>query len=164
GSRVERLAEYPDPAHDITSANLVRSLRGDELGVWVANRGWYLFPIDPTSHTLGSPLYQSPADLAAIPAPCAADAEGFLLGGAPSLEPSLRFPAGAEELTARRVDAQFLWSARGLCTRALAADTETQIKRTAVGSTASEKPHSTVPLTVTERRPQGRRWGYVCAP
>ncbi|MEO6601294.1 MAG: hypothetical protein ABIQ16_15560, partial [Polyangiaceae bacterium] len=94
GSRVERLADYPDAAHDITSANLVRGIRGDELGVWVANRGWYLYPIDPVSHAVGTPLYQSPADLAVIPAPCAPDADGFLLGGSPSLEPSLRFPVG----------------------------------------------------------------------
>ncbi len=173
GSRIERLAEYPDAAHDITAANLVRGVRGDELGIWVASRGWYLYPIDPLSHAVGTPLYQSPADLAVIPAPCAADADGFLLGGSPSLEPSLRFPGGpngADELIARRVEAQFLWSARGLCTRALAADTETQIKRatsaanvSAANGSSSERPRA-VPLAVTERRPQGRRWGYVCAP
>ena len=168
GSRVERIAEYPDVAHDVTSANLVRGLHNDELGIWVESRGWFLFPIDPTSHAVGSPLYRSPADLAVIPPPCASDADGFLLGGAPSLEPSLRFSGGpqssTEELTARRVEAQFVWSTRGLCTRALAADTETQIKRTGASTGASEKPRATVPLTVTERRPQGRRFGYVCAP
>ena len=173
GSHVERIAEYPDPAHDISSANLVRGLHNDELGIWVESRGWYLFPVDPASHAVGSPLYRSPADLAVIPPACAPDADGFLLGGAPSLEPSLRFSRApnaanaanaAEELTARRVEAQFVWSARGLCTRALAADTETQIKRTSASAVASEKPRATVPLTVTERRPQGRRFGYVCAP
>ncbi len=164
GSRVERLAEYPDAAHDITSASLVRGVHADELGIWVESRGWYLFPIDPVSHAVGSPLYQNPADLAVVPAPCAPDADGFLLSGALSLEPSLRF--ASEELNARRVEAQFLWSARGLCTRAFAADTETQIKRAPSPSSsaaASEKARAKIPLTVTERRPQGRRWGYLCA-
>jgi hypothetical protein len=173
GTRVERLAEYPDVAHDITSAVLVRGVNGGELGVWVASRGWYLYPIDPVRHSVGAPLYQSPADLAAIPPPCSPDAEGFLLGGSPSLEPSLRFPGGAngaEELIARRVEAQFLWSTRGVCTRGLAADTETQVKRTTSAPNvttssagSSERQRAGVPLTVTERRPQGRRWGFVCS-
>ena len=162
GGRVERLAEYSDPAHDISSATLVHGLRGDELGIWVTDRGWYLFPIDAVSHALGAPLSLRPADLALMPKPCAPDADGFLLSGGPSLEPSLRFPGGGEALAARRVEAQFVWSARGVCTRALAAETEGQ--RSRVGSGASPAAGSTVPLTLTERRPLGRRWGYVCAP
>ncbi len=161
GSRVERLAEYPDLGRDISSASLVRGAHVDELGIWVMGRGWFLYPIDPTTHAVGSPLYQSPADLAVIPPPCADDGDGFLLTGGPSLEPNLRF---SDELTGRRVEAQFLWSARGLCTRALAADTEARLTRTSNVAAAPNKSRATVPLTVTERRPQGRRWGYVCAP
>ena len=160
GSRVERLAEYPDPARDLASATLVRGVRGEELGIWVTGRGWYLYPIDPVSHALRAPLYASAADLAEMPALCAPDADGFLLSGSPSLEPSLRFPRGGEEVVARRVEAQFVWSARGLCTRALAADTDVAIKR----STTATKAANAVPLTLTERRAQGRRWAYMCAP
>ena len=169
GSRVERVAEYPDPGHDISSAYLVHGAHDDELGIWVggaqARAGWYLFPIDPVSHAVGSPLYQSPADLAAIPALCAPDADGFLLSGAPSLEPSLRF--ANDELNTRHVEAQFLWSARGMCIRSLAADTEalvsTKRSPSSNGFANDEQARAAVPLTVTEHRPQGRRWGYVCA-
>jgi len=160
--RVERLAEYPDPGHDISSATLVHGVRGDELGIWVMGRGWYLFPMDASSHTLGAPLSVSPAELSAMPPPCVSDADGFLLTGAPSLEPTLRFPQGNEAPSARRVEAQFIWSGRGLCTRALAADSEGPLSRS-VGNVAAA-PLASVPLTLTERRPQGRRWGYVCAP
>jgi len=160
--RVERLAEFPDPGHDIGSAVLVHGVRGEELGIWVTGRGWYLFPIDTVSHALQAPLSLSPADLAVMPPPCVSDADGFLLTGAPSLEPNLRFSAANEGLSARRVEAQFIWSARGLCTRALAAETDAPLGRVAGNALAAST--AVVPLTVTERRPQGRRWGYVCSP
>jgi len=162
GGRVERLAEYADPGHDVNSATLVHSVRGEELGIWVTGRGWYLFPIDAVSHALGAPLSLSPAELAAMPPPCVPDADGFLLSGAPSLEPNLRFSAANEALSVRRVEAQFIWSARGLCTRALAAETDAPHPRAAGGAVSALT--ASVPLTVSERRPQGRRWGYVCAP
>lgn len=164
GGRVERIADYPDPAHDIASATLVHGLRGEDLGIWATGRGWFLFPIDGASHALQAPLAMTPADLAVMPPPCAPDADGFLLTGAPSLEPNLRLSAasGGDTPSARRVEAQFIWSARGLCTRALAAETEGAIKRT--GATGPSSTVTRVPLTVSERRPQGRRWGYLCAP
>ena len=165
GNRVERLSEYPDTGRDQGSIALVRGVRDDELGIWVIGRGWYLFPVDPKTFALRAPLTQSPADLAEMPPVCAADADGFLLSGAPSLEPSLRFGKEAADLSARRVEAQFIWSARGLCTRALAADTDSAIKRGgAEHASLASTPRLAVPLTVSERRPQGRRFGYTCSP
>jgi len=162
GGRVERLAEYPDPGHDAAAATLVHGVRGEELGIWVTGRGWYLYPIDATSHALLAPLSLTPADLSAMPPPCVSDADGFLLTGGPSLEPNLRFFPVSEGFATRRVEAQFIWSAAGLCTRALAAESDAPPAHlTGNGLAASV---ATVPLTVTERRPQGRRSGYVCAP
>jgi hypothetical protein len=162
GGHAERVAEYPDPGHDLASATLVRSVHGEELGIWVTGRGWYLYPIDSVSHALQAPLSVSPAELALMPPPCVADQDGYLLAGAPSLEPTLRAFSGAETIAARRVEAQFIWSARGLCTRALAAESDGPH-----GGITSTMPAATaagVPLTVTDRRSSGRRWGYVCAP
>jgi hypothetical protein len=162
GNRVERLAEYPDTARDQGSIALVRGVRADELGIWVIGRGWYLFPVDPKTFAASAPLAQSPAELAEMPPACAPDADGFLLSGAPTLEPSLRFSKG-EELSARRVEAQFIWSARGLCTRALAADTDTTVKHGSTNQLAPSNQPGAVPLAVSERRPLGRRWGYTCS-
>lgn len=162
GGRVERLAEYPDPSHDIGSATLVHGVRGEELGIWVTGRGWYLYPIDSTSHALQAPLSVTPAELSTMPPPCVSDVDGFLLTGAPSLEPNLRFLPGNETLGARRVEAQFVWSASGLCTRALAAEGDAPASR--ASGKASVVSGTAVPLTVTDRRPLGRRWGYVCSP
>ena len=165
-SRIERLAEYPDLAREPMSPILVRGVRGDALGIWVMARGWYLFPVDPETGVAGAPFYESPADLAKMPPTCAPDADGFLISGSPALEPSLSFSRATEELTARHVEAEFLWSARGLCTRALAADTAVMVKRspTASSSRGETKAGSKVPLTLSERRPGGRRWGFLCAP
>jgi len=163
-NRVERLAEYPDVTREQMSAELVRGVHGDALGIWVRARGWYLFPVDPETGEAGAPLSATPAELAKMPPACVADADGFLLTGAPSLEPTLTFPE-LESLTARRVEAQLLWSARGLCTRALAAESEGMPKRN-----ATQPPHgdsknvSRVPLVISERRPEGRRYGFMCAP
>jgi hypothetical protein len=166
GNRVDRLAEYPDAARDQGSLVLVRGAHSDELAIWVIARGWYLFPLDPKTYAVQAPLYRSPADLAEMPPPCDSDSDGFLLDGAPTLEPSLRFARGSDELAARHVEAQFVWSAAGLCTRALAADTELAVKRSASNaapSSSSPIATKTVPLTVSERRPLGRRWGYACS-
>lgn len=163
GSRVDRLAEYPDAARDQGSLALVRGAHADELAIWVIARGWYLFPLDPKTFAAQAPLYKSPAELAEMPPPCEPTADGFLLDGAPTLEPSLRFPKGFDELAAHHVEAQFVWSATGLCTRALAADTELTIKRGALNAMPGAAPPNSVPLTLSERRPQGRRWGYACS-
>ena len=99
-----------------------------------------------------------------MPPACAADADGFLLTGAPSLEPTLIFPE-LDQLVTRRVEAQLIWSARGLCTRALAADSEAMPKRSANPPARGEsKNASRVPLVISERRPEGRRYGFMCAP
>jgi hypothetical protein len=163
---VERLAEYSDTAREQGSISLVRGARRDELGIWVIGRGWYLFPIDPKTFAVLSPLYESPADLAQMPPACAPGSDGFLLSGSPTLEPNLRF-AKPDDISARRVEAQFIWSAGGVCTRALAADTDSIVKRSLTVAPAPTREPSRaagVPLTVSERRPQGRRWGYTCAP
>jgi len=162
GGRAERVAEYPDPGHDLSSAALVRGVHGEELGIWVIARGWYLYPIDPVSHALQAPLFASPAQLSVMPPPCVADNDGYLLTGSPSLEPNLRLLSGGETTLARRVEAQFIWSAGGLCTRTLAAESDAPQSR--APTTAPTLSAASVPLTVTDRRSSGRRWGYVCAP
>jgi hypothetical protein len=162
--RVERLAEYPDVSREPSSALLVRGVHGDALGIWVAALGWYLFPIDPETGSASAPLYESPADLATMPPACAPDADGFLLSDHLALEPTLRFPHNFDGTSARRVAAQFIWSARGLCTRALAADSEGSVKRASSSAAREPNPRARVPLTLTERRPEGRRYGFMCAP
>ncbi len=166
GNRVDRLAAYPDVSRDQGSVFLVRSLDREELAVWVIARGWYLYPIDAKSFTVRAPFYRSPIDLAEVPEPCAGDEQGFLLSGSPTLEPTLRFSRPPEELSVRRLEGQFVWSARGLCTRALAAETDSPSKRSAELASSfadATTAKQAIPLTVTERRPLGRRVGYSCS-
>ncbi len=163
-NRIDRLAEYPDLVREQSSVGLVRGVHGDALGIWVMARGWYLFPVDPETGAVSAPFSASPAELAKMPPACAADADGFLLTGAPSLEPTLIFPE-LDQLVTRRVEAQLIWSARGLCTRALAADSEAMPKRSVNPPARGEsKNASRVPLVISERRPEGRRYGFMCAP
>src|SRR5262249_24095926 len=126
--------------------------------------GWYLFPVDPASGVASSPLYQSPADLAKMPKACAPDADGFLLSGSPlALAPTVFFPDGTEPpVVDLSVRAQFVWSAQGLCTRALSASTETSLSLPSAAH--SDDTAGRVPLTLLQRRPEGRRRGFTCAP
>jgi len=160
---VDRLAQYPDSSRESQTATLVRGVHDEALGIWVIAVGWYLFPIDPATGAVKAPLVASAAELAKAPPLCEPDADGFLLTGSPSLEPTLRF-ARPFEIAARRVEAQLIWSARGLCLRGLAAETETAVGRAAPVARPSSKPSEGVPLTLAERRPDGRRWGFVCNP
>jgi len=163
GNRIERMAEYADFGRDSSSVILVRGVHGDALGIWVMAAGWYLFPIEPETFIAQAPLYESAANLANLPPPCPPDADGFLLTGVPSLQPSLRFPSALGGLSARQIDAQLVWSARGLCTRALAAETDSVPRQAAtVLSRTEPKSGDRIPLALLERRPEGRRWGFLC--
>ena len=125
GGRVERLAEYPDPGHDVASATLVHGVRGEELGIWVTGRGWYLYPIDATSHALQAPLSLTPAELSRDAAALCLGCRRFSAHGCALLWSQIcAFPRSARRFSTRRVEAQFIWSARGLCTRALAAESD----------------------------------------
>lgn len=178
GNRVDLFGEYPlRQGHRGGSsmiASVVRSQRGDALGIWAEARktraaltSWYVYPVDLETGASDEPLEITPAALGETPRVCGADADGWLLEGEPPVLPYLDFSGGADAVRARKVEARLLVSAHGACIESLSAQAETNVpERLARGAvsawTAAGK--SSAPLALTDRARGGRRWGFRCVP
>lgn len=147
------------------NAEVVRSAAGDALGIWVRGLGWFVHPVDLESRTVDAPYQVTPAQLANVPATCESDAEGFVLSGAITPDPYAEVPAG---ISARGFEGRFRVSATSVCLDALAAQGEAgtgaaskATSTTVAALRATGRP--TVALTLTERKPLGRRLGLICS-
>jgi hypothetical protein len=122
-------------------------------------------PIDLESRTVDAPYQVTPAQLSTIPGACESGAEGFVLSGPITPDPYAEVPIG---MTARSFEGRFRVSATSVCLDALAAQGEagtTATPRSTVTSVAALRAtgRPTVALTLTERKPLGRRMGLVCS-
>jgi hypothetical protein len=144
------------------SAELTRTLAGDALGIWVRGTGWYVHPLDLETGQVDAPYIVTPAELAKMPEPCSPGAEGFLVSGAVSLDPVV---VGPTRVNARAFEGRFRVSALGVCIDGLAAQGElAKVMPSAEGNAASRMTgRPTVTLTLTERKPLGRRVELGCS-
>lgn len=153
------VADIPPPRG--ASAELTRSATGDALAIWVRSTGWYVHPIDLESGAVDAPYQVTPAELARMPEPCAKGAEGFLVTGAVSPEPSV---SGLGGTSVRGFEGRFRVSALGVCIDALAAQGETAKTVGAADAGAVRAAgRPTVTTTLTERKPLGRRTELGCS-
>ena len=162
GQELEVALEVTDipPPHG-ASAELVRSAAGDALGIWVRSTGWYVHPLDLENGVVDAPYLVTPAQLSAMPEPCADGAEGFLLTAPVTPDPFAQAPPG---MNLRSFEGRFRVSSLGVCLDALAAqgDGGTATAKTALGTLrATGRP--TVTTTLTERKPSGRRVQLLCS-
>jgi hypothetical protein len=148
------------------NAELVRSVAGDALGIWVRGTGWFVHPVDLENRLVDAPYQITPAQLANMPEACESGTEGFVLTGTLGPEPYAEMPAG---MSARGFEGRFRVSATTICLEALAAQGEAGadggMKAAVQPSVASLRAtgRPTVALTLTERKPLGRRVGLVCS-
>jgi hypothetical protein len=149
------------------NAEVVRSAGGDALGVWVRGTGWFVHPVDLENRSVDAPYQVTPLQLANMPEACEAGTEGFVLIGALGPDPYAEMPAG---MSARGFEGRFRVSATTICLDALAAQGEagtstaarpTGAQPSVAALRATGRP--TVALTLTERKPLGRRVGLVCS-
>lgn len=160
--RARLVTQFSDvPFGRSIAPTLVRSTRGDALGIWGRGSGWFVFPLDLTNGRFDAPLEISARELAHMPAPCAPDEEGYLLEGVVGLDPYADLPNG-ENLGARGFEGRFVVGPRGICVSELTARTERV--PTWERPRASSSPKASVPLVLSERSEGGRRWGFRCAP
>lgn len=149
-------ADIPPPRGP--SAELVRSAAGDGLGIWVRSTGWYIHPIDLETGEVDAPYVVTPAQLSRMPEPCSPAGEGFLLASSVSPDPY----ADAAGMSLRGFEGRFRVSALGVCLDALAAQGEASAAKAAAGAgRAAGRP--TVAVTLTERKPLGRRTELRCS-
>ncbi|HYP88989.1 MAG TPA: hypothetical protein VEQ59_12560 [Polyangiaceae bacterium] len=154
------VSDIPPPRG--ASAELTRTAAGDALGIWVRSTGWYVHPIDLEAGIVDAPYQITPPQLATMPPPCADGAEGFLLTGSVTPDPSV---IGLVGVSTRAFEGRFRASALGICVDSLALQGDgsraTSSSATAAAVRATGRP--TVAATLTERKPLGRRVELRCS-
>lgn len=153
-------------------SRVVRSARGDALGIWTQGRvlhggatSWYVYPLNLRTGEAGKPLVLSPQRLAHARA-CGDDSlDGWLLEGKPPLAPYLDFAPGAQSVRVRNVEARIVANATEVCIDELASQAGEHMRRSprppAQGVAAWANGQATVSLALTDRN-TSRRWGFRC--
>jgi hypothetical protein len=178
GNRIDLFSDYPLRSSyrgsSTLMARVVRSQRGDALGIWADARktraaasSWYVYPVDLETGRADEPLELAAQVLAQTPAVCGPEADGWLLEGEAPIMPYLDFAGGADAVRSRKVEARLLVSAFGVCIEALSAQAETDVpdglgRGDTSAWTASGR--ASAPLVLSDRARVGRRWGFRCAP
>jgi hypothetical protein len=160
---VGQYADVAQGARGLSSA-LVRSVRGDALGIWTRGAGWFVFPVDARSGAVGSAIEVSASELSRLPRSCAPDEEGYLLEGPVGLDPYAEFPGDdpARKTSARSFEGRFIVSEHGICVSALAARSERPVQRGAPPRPNERPANPRVSLTIQDYAEGGRRWGFRC--
>jgi len=157
------VGEYRDvPFGRVGAPVLVRSTRGESLGIWMRSAHWYVFPIDPRTGASDAGIEIPARALARLPRVCGEDEEGFLLEGRLGLEPYVDFPGNEGEISARAVEGRFIATPYGVCVQSLAAQADRAIRTTPARSTSASARAETVPLVLTDRAEGGRRFEFRC--
>jgi len=176
GQKLDVLLEATDiPPARGANAELVRTASGDALGIWVRGTGWFVHPIDADTGLVEAPYAVMPPELAALPRVCSESAEGFVVSGAVTPDPYTELPGG---MSARSIEGRFRVSALGVCIERLAAQGEKQGGPSSAGmggkragassgkalaASARAAGSPTVNMTLSERKPLGRRLGLRCS-
>jgi hypothetical protein len=161
--RLEPFAEYPDLVGMSVPPQLVTNRRRNALGLWARGASWYVHPIDQEGGGIEAPLELTPALLSRLPRACTGDEDGWLLDGNLGVEPYVDFPKHKDSLATRHFEARLLASDSELCAESLAAQSDEPVsKPTGAGTTSASANKTPVPLVLSDRHEQGRRWAFKC--
>lgn len=176
GGTMRLVGSYPRYADaNAAYARVVRTARGDALGIWVVARGqpgstaggdtWFVYPVDPESGEASQPLVIGRMDLVRTPRPCASDEDGWLLVNSEvnSSVWRLEFTGVASEPTVNKLEARFIASSAGLCVDALAGQVEGDPPKDLRPRNVHAPSRPSVGLALTDRA-SDRRWGFRCTP
>jgi hypothetical protein len=178
GSRIDLFGDYPlrgsYRGSSTLGASVVRSQRGDALGIWANARktrgaasSWYVYPVDLETARVDEPLELTPEMLGDTPGICGSEADGWLLEGEAPVMPYVDFAGSADAVRARKVEARLLVSAFGACIDALSAQAETHVPDVlgrADTSAWTAAGRLSAPLVLSDRARVGQRWAFRCAP
>ncbi len=168
-SRVASLPRVTDDA----PARLVRSRRGDALGVWVTGRGqsgtrsggdtWFVFPVDPRTGVASAPVVLPRGSTSHAPPPCASDRDGWLLlHEVSSSVAKLDVTNVTDPPAMHHLEARLLAGDGSLCLDALSAQVDGD-PPAEITPTHSAPRSRAAPLALTDRSTD-RRWGFRCTP
>ncbi len=158
--------EYTRQPVGSSSVRLVRSARGDAVGLWVvdaqlhgAATSWYVFPLDARSGAAHAPLVLAPGTLGPTPAPCTSDEEGWVLVGRAPIEPYLDVVPERHGTGLHDVQVRLIASRRGLCVDALAARVDGDVRAAMTAAPLPSAPKASSPLIVAS---EGARTKLRC--
>jgi hypothetical protein len=162
--RLELLAEFPEISGMQVAPELVTSTRRNALGIWTRAASWYVHPVDLQTGAVDAPLELTPAALSKMPRSCSGDEDGWILDGALGVEPYVDFPKHKDSLATRNFEARLVASEGNLCAESLAAQSDEPVTRaSAAGAGKPEAAkQSPVPMVLSDRSEQGRRWSFKC--
>ncbi len=159
--RMEVAAELPLGRGAAPRVRVVRSARGEQVGVWASGEaGQVVYPLDVARGTLGTP-YTVPV-LSGRPAPCAAEANGYVVSEELSVAPYVAVEGVQGDVDLTRVTAELLVGGHAPCVTRLSATTRDAV-RIASGAARPPSVRDAMPLTLMERRAGGRRWELLCS-
>jgi hypothetical protein len=157
------VGQYADLAQGRgVSPVLVRSVRGDALGIWTRGAGWFVFPVELRTGAVSGVIELTPQTLGRMPRVCAPDEDGYLLEGPIGIEPYVDFVDGAERVSAHGYEGRFVVSDHGVCLSALAAQSDAAIARAPAVGNEKRAARASAPLVVSDRSDRGRRWSFRC--
>jgi hypothetical protein len=173
GGSLSLLASYPRQGDD-PSATVVRTARGDALGIWVVAHGqkgtgsggdaWFVHPIDPATGEAGAPLVVPHDALSHAPRPCEPDESGWVL--VHEVSPSvakLDFVNATETPAVTHLEARLVAGPGGLCIDSLAARVDGDPPKNLRPAGVAGRTGRGALLALTDRATD-RRWGFRCAP
>jgi hypothetical protein len=174
GGTMRSLGSYPRYVEQIQApAWVVRTVRGDALGIWVVARGqpgllgggdtWFIYPVDAESGQAGPPLVIPRTERIRAPRPCGPDEDGWMLVHEFTPFARLEFPGLVSPPTTTKVEARLIAGAGGLCVDALAAQVEGDPPKDLRPRSGSAPARQSVVLALTDRATD-RRWGFRCTP
>jgi hypothetical protein len=173
GGSLSAVGTYPRQSAD-PSATLVRTARGDALGIWVVAPGqrgtgsggntWFIHPVDPITGEAGAPLIVPHEALAHAPRPCAPDENGWVL--VHEVSPSVAkvsFVSASETPAVKALEARLVAGPSGLCIDTLAAQVDGDLPKNLHPTAPVARTSPGTLLTLSDRATD-RRWGFRCAP
>lgn len=169
---LSRVASLPRVTED-APARLVRSRRGDALGVWVMGRGqsgtrgggdtWFVFPVDPGAGVASPPDVLPRGSTTRTPPPCSSDRDGWLLvHEVSSSVAKLDVTNVTDPPETHRLEARLVAGEGSLCLDALSAQVDGDPPAEIVPTHPATRSRS-AHLALTDRSTD-RRWGFRCTP
>lgn len=159
---------------DDAFARVVRTERGDALGVWVIQRGragtagggdtWFVYAVDPNTGDADEPLVIDHEDLAHPPAPCAPEDDGWVL--VRDLSASIArvdFQNVHDSPSVEHLEAKLVASRNGLCIESMAGQVEGDPPKDLNPRGRPASLRRSVDFVLSDRATD-RRWGFRCTP
>lgn len=117
---LELVADFPNAITRSEPPILAPATRGEGIGLWVQDNDYYLYPLDPVSGRLDTPMVTRAGDASSMPEPCNPEEDGYVVADAISLEPNVEL-LETREAAGNGIEVRVIASPGRLCVDGIAA-------------------------------------------